>query len=86
MKRPSHWPSITPVSEGVASASDLFAGYLMLDALIGNTDRHHENWAIIQAGRQYCLAPTFDHASCLGFNLSDAERIDRMTPGPESLR
>ncbi|MGD0463436.1 MAG: HipA domain-containing protein [Tepidisphaeraceae bacterium] len=67
--------------EGVASASDLFAGYLMLDALIGNTDRHHENWAIIRAGRQLCLAPTFDHASCLGFNLSDAERTDRMTPG-----
>jgi hypothetical protein len=65
---------------GIANASDLFAGYLMLDALIGNTDRHHENWAIIQVGRQYCLAPTFDHASCLGFNLSDPERIDRMTP------
>jgi len=54
---------------------------LILDALIGNTDRHHENWAIIRAGRQLCLAPTFDHASCLGFNLSDAERTDRMTPG-----
>ncbi|MGD0138176.1 MAG: HipA domain-containing protein [Tepidisphaeraceae bacterium] len=66
---------------GIANASDLFAGYLMLDALIGNTDRHHENWAIIRAGRQYCLAPTFDHASCLGFNLPDAQRTDRMTPG-----
>lgn len=70
-----------PETLGVTSASDLLAGYLMLDALIGNTDRHHENWAIIRVARQYCLAPTFDHASCLGFNLSDAERIDRMTPG-----
>jgi len=67
--------------EGIVSAVDLFAGYLMLDALIGNTDRHHENWAIILAERRAWLAPTFDHASCLGFNLSDAERIDRMTPG-----
>lgn len=69
------------VVEDVGSASDLFAGYLVLDALIGNTDRHRENWAIIRAGRQLCLSPTFDHASCLGFNLSDAERSDRMTPG-----
>jgi hypothetical protein len=75
--------------EGVVSARDLFAGYLILDALIGNTDRHHENWAIImrenwasiQSERQFCLAPTFDHASCLGFNLSDDERTDRMTLG-----
>jgi hypothetical protein len=67
--------------EGIVSASDLFAGYLTLDALVGNTDRHHENWAVIRAGRQICLAPTFDHASCLGFSLSDAERIDRLTPG-----
>jgi hypothetical protein len=66
---------------GVANASDLFAGYLMLDALIGNTDRHHENWAIIRVGNQVCLAPTFDHASCLGFQVSDVERTDRMTPG-----
>jgi hypothetical protein len=70
-----------PEMEAIDSASDLFSGYLMLDALIGNTDRHHENWAIIRTDLVYCLAPTFDHASCLGFNLSDAERIDRMTPG-----
>jgi len=77
---------VIPASEytdaaGITSAMDLFAGYLMLDALIGNTDRHHENWAIILSGRQAWLAPTFDHASSLGFNISDAERIDRMTPG-----
>src|SRR5690606_22377951 len=28
-------------------AFDSFVGYLMLDALIGNTDRHHENWGVI---------------------------------------
>lgn len=74
-------PSEYTAPVGIISAMDLFAGYLMLDALIGNTDRHHENWAIILSGRQAWLAPTFDHASCLGFNISDAARIDRMTPG-----
>lgn len=29
----------------VAAASDLFCGYLMLDAVIGNTDRHQLGFA-----------------------------------------
>jgi hypothetical protein len=49
------------------------AGYVTLDALILNTDRHHENWALIRArssdGRFiHRVAPTFDHASSLGRN------------------
>jgi hypothetical protein len=52
-----------------------FAGYLVLDALIGNTDRHHENWGILrrQVGGRWRghLAPTFDHASSLGRELRD---------------
>ena len=49
------------------------AGYVMLDALILNTDRHHENWALMQSrlpdGRYvHRVAPTFDHASSLGRN------------------
>jgi hypothetical protein len=63
----------------VTGPSGLFAGYLLLDALIGNTDRHHENWAIIELQRpdieeRYVLAPTFDHASSLGRN----EPLDRI--------
>jgi hypothetical protein len=54
----------------------LFAGYLVLDALIGNTDRHHENWGILRKRVgdhwQGMLAPTFDHASSLGRELVDA--------------
>jgi len=30
-----------------SDAASTFVGYLMLDALIGNTDRHHENWGLI---------------------------------------
>ena len=69
--------------EVISSALDVFVGYLMLDALIGNTDRHHENWGIVQVsnpGRivQY-LAPTFDHASSLGCHESDDVRLARLT-------
>jgi hypothetical protein len=56
----------------------VFVGYLMLDALIGNTDRHHENWGVLLTSsrpRTAELAPTFDHASSLGRELTDAGRL-----------
>lgn len=38
----------------------------VLQALdLGNTDRHHENWGVIQQTERE-LAPTFDHATSLG--------------------
>jgi HipA-like C-terminal domain len=53
------------------------AGYLVFDALIGNTDRHHENWAILLRAPTSILevAPTFDHASSLGRELQDPRRL-----------
>ncbi|HEY1683168.1 MAG TPA: hypothetical protein VGG19_00265, partial [Tepidisphaeraceae bacterium] len=65
-----------------------FVGYLMLDALIGNTDRHHENWGVIViriAGSTLVeaeLAPSFDHASCLGRELADVDRARRLSKSP----
>lgn len=50
-----------------------FAGFLTLDALIGNTDRHHLNWAVINSTPPR-LAPSFDHASSLGRELEDKRR------------
>lgn len=62
------------------TAAEVFAGYLVLDAWIGNTDRHEENWAVIEPpdGPTY-LAPAYDHGSALGSGLTDAtrERRDR---------
>jgi len=67
---------------GGLSAWDVFVGYLALDALIGNTDRHEENWSAIkprnvEASRR--LSPTFDHASSLGFLLSDQDKEERLS-------
>ncbi len=54
------------------------AEYLVLDALIGNTDRHHENWGILRkrVGENWrgVVAPSFDHASSLGRELLDERR------------
>jgi hypothetical protein len=56
-----------------------FLGYLLLDAWIGNTDRHQENWGLINGkDRVVRLAPTFDHASSLGRELNDDTRNRRL--------
>lgn len=76
-------PEGTPDDPRVGCACDVFVGYLMLDALVGNTDRHPENWAVLLceprgARRAGVLCPTFDHAASLGFNLGDEERGRRL--------
>jgi hypothetical protein len=54
------------------------ARYIVLDALICNTDRHHENWGILTRivtnadggiTMNLRIAPSFDHASSLGREL-----------------
>ncbi|MEO8630919.1 MAG: HipA domain-containing protein [Betaproteobacteria bacterium] len=63
------------------TAFDVFVGYLMIDCLIANQDRHHENWGFVfdpvngSANRLH-LAPTFDHGSSLARNLQDHTRLE----------
>ncbi len=57
-----------------SAATDLFTGILVLDALIANTDRHHENWGALTLGARRWLAPAFDMGTCLGFQEPDEER------------
>ena len=67
----------TPDS-GVA-AFETLASYAVLDGLIGNTDRHHENWMLLLKNyenecTQLRILPSFDHASSLGRELRDERR------------
>jgi hypothetical protein len=71
------------------------ASYMVLDALIGNTDRHHENWGLLwqvlveindfnesaRLNKQYDVAPSFDHASSLGRELMDVKRAEVLAMG-----
>ena len=65
-------------TDGAMSAKASMAEYMILDAVIGNTDRHHENWGVLRTGigadRTECIAPSFDHASSLGRELLDKRR------------
>ena len=52
---PATWQETAHIN----TSSGVFMGYLMLDALIGNTDRHHENWGLVlEATSDLRLAPT----------------------------
>lgn len=63
----------------VKSASDFFTGYLMLDALVSNQDRHSENWGVISTLKGTLhLAPSFDHAASLGRNESAEKKLNRL--------
>ena len=76
--------AIQSVFEGKNADSVLarLARYVVFDALIGNTDRHHENWGLklsFDAEKKTQLvsvAPSFDHASSLGRELRDEARAD----------
>ncbi len=71
---------------GADAAFGVFCGYLVLDALIANTDRHEENWAVIRGRNAVVrLCASYDHATSLGFNLSD-ERRDQLARDPAKLQ
>ncbi|HFD87731.1 MAG TPA: phosphatidylinositol kinase [Gammaproteobacteria bacterium] len=73
---PLDWQS----PEEISDAAGVFVGYLLLDALVSNQDRHHENWGLVLVPDQgLFLAPTFDHASSLGRNEKDKRRVERLT-------
>jgi hypothetical protein len=68
-----------PGFDGPAAADgfDVFAGYMILDALIANRDRHEQNWAVLTPGLVSSpprISPSYDHASSLGYNEVDKRR------------
>ena len=64
--------------EAAEQAKIHLVDYVVLDAFIGNTDRHHENWGILRRRKddqwEGFVAPSFDHASSLGRELQDTRR------------
>ena len=78
VQRIFHSMSVFTSDEFADRCRSRLAEYLLLDAVIGNVDRHHENWGIlgkdVDGSVKGRLAPTFDHASSLGRELLDTGR------------
>lgn len=73
---------LTDVSETIAMFWEMF----IVDALIGNFDRHGLNWGFVKRNGAYSLAPVFDNGSCLFPSLVDEEEMLRIIGSEEETR
>jgi hypothetical protein len=73
------------------AAFNVFAGFLVLDAWVANTDRHDNNWAVLRPEKKSDEAPmrlcgSYDHASSLGFNVRDDKCRSLLEGGEAAIR
>lgn len=47
----------------------------IIDAFIGNFDRHGANWGFLKRNNKYIIAPVFDNGSCLFPNLTNEDEM-----------
>ena len=71
VKIPSNWQQQIP---GIDTGAKLFVGYMMLDCLINNNDRHDHNWEVMAVGEQIELVSSFDHGLSLGSTDEDEDK------------
>ena len=61
-----------------------WAKIIAFDALIGNTDRHPENWGLLRTfsdeEERFELAPIYDNGTSLGYEVPEHKLIDRSSP------
>ena len=71
----------TSVEETVERFWDMF----IVDALIGNFDRHGGNWGFIKRDNQYRIAPVYDTGSSLYPKLNTDERIKAVLASEDEI-
>ena len=71
----------TNVTETVERFWDMF----LVDALIGNFDRHGGNWGFIKRDNQYRIAPVYDNGSSLYPKLNTDEKITAVLESQEEI-
>ena len=58
----------------------------IVDALLGNFDRHGGNWGFIKENGKYRIAPVFDNGSCLFPNLIDEKDMLKIIGSQEETK
>lgn len=72
-------------STNVAETIDRFWDMFIVDALIGNFDRHGGNWGFIKRDNQYRIAPVYDNGSSLYPKLNTDEKIAEVLADQEEI-
>lgn len=55
----------------------------VVDALIGNFDRHGSNWGFLKKDNKYYISPVFDNGSCLYPSLIDEDMMIKIMNSDE---
>jgi hypothetical protein len=71
VKPPSNWQQ--PIPE-IDTGAKLFVGYIFLDTLTNNSDRHDHNWGVMSIDDRLELIPSFDHGISLGSTDEDENK------------
>jgi len=59
----------------IESTISLFFEMFVVDAFLGNFDRHGGNWGFLKENNKYKLAPIFDNGSCLYPNMTNEDEM-----------
>ena len=78
---------ILDASKVAKNAWNEYIKMFTFDTLIGNTDRHDENWGLLynRAIKLFELAPIYDNASCLTYGENES-RVDMLLTNNDKLQ
>lgn len=65
--------------------SQRFWDMYLIDAWIGNFDRHGANWGFLKKENQYRIAPVYDNGSSLFPKLNTDDKLNRVLNSPEEM-
>ena len=69
----------------VALTAEYFWEMYIVDAWIGNFDRHGANWGFLKKNGKYCMAPVYDNGSSLFPKLNTDEKIQAVLDSKEEI-
>ena len=72
---------LTNVEETISSFFEIY----IVDALLGNFDRHGGNWGFLKKDNKYYLAPVFDNGSCLFPSMVDEDEMKQIIDDEEQI-
>lgn len=58
---------------------------MIFDALVGEQDRHEENWGITKIGDKYKISPLYDNGDSLLRNFKDSTYAEKYYSGEKSF-
>ena len=72
-------------STNVGETIERFWDMFIVDALIGNFDRHGGNWGFIKRDNKYRIAPVYDNGSSLYSKLNTDEKLAEVLASQEEI-